>query len=125
MEKIGFITLTMTMGEKQFCFLVDTGSNRNSLSSVAFDEVKDIAKEVSHITIYGFEGIPYDQLLVEVPYQCGTLTAKDHFFIMSDSPFNAIEKESGVRISGLLGASFLARHGAQIDYGSMELTLHD
>lgn len=125
MEKTGFITLTMTVGEKQLCFLVDTGSNQNSLSTSAFEEVKDFAKEVSRITIYGFEGVPYDQLLVEVPYQCGVMTAKDHFFIMSDSPFNSVEKQCGVRISGLLGYTFLARHKVQIDYESMELTLHD
>ena len=125
MEKTGFITLTMTVDDKQLCFLVDTGSNQNSLSKSAFEEVKELAKEVSRITIYGFEGVPYDQLLVEVPYQCGVMTAKDYFFIISDSPFNSIEKEFGVRISGLLGYPFLARHKAQIDYESMELTLHD
>lgn len=123
MMKSGFITLTAMLGDKRFCFLIDTGSNQNCVTQAAYKEVFDIAKEVSRIDIYGVDGKPQEELLIELPYKCGRIESRDLFFVMSGNPFDAVSDQYGVNLSGILGFSFLKRHKAKIDYETMELIL--
>ena len=122
-NKVGFVTLKVSVGEREYCFLVDTGATQNGITSKLYEENAHLCEVLSNISVTGVDGTTAEQLLVGMPYQCSTISSRGMFFVMTSNVFQSMEKEIGFKIDGILGSPFLFKHKAVIDYSSQELHL--
>ena len=121
--KTGLVTTKIYVGERQYCFLVDSGSSQNSVAEEVLEENEAFSKAVAKTSVVGVDGNPSDYYLIEMEYRCASIASSDRFFVMSSKAFKAIEEETGIKLSGILGNPFLFKHKAVIDYSTMELRI--
>lgn len=121
--KSGLVTTIICVGEREYCFLIDSGSSQNSVTEEVLKDNEAFSKVVAKTSVYGVDGIPSDYNLIEMQYRCASIVSSDQFFVMSSKVFQAIEEETGIKLRGILGNPFLFKHKAVIDYSTMELRI--
>ena len=122
-NKAGFVTLKVNVGKREYCFLVDTGSTQNGITSELYEENAPLCKVIANVTVTGVNGATVEQVMVGMPYQCSSICSSGRFFVMTSNVFQSVEEEIGLKLDGILGSPFLFKHKAVIDYSSMELHL--
>lgn len=109
--------VTFYQGEERFNFLLDTGSTYSHISSSAAQRLKGEEKElvVSVIAVGGSRGststLATQLVYKNKPYNV-ILCAGEHM----DDAFEAVKKENGVQIHGIIGNDFLSQHNYIIDF---------
>lgn len=108
--------VTFNQGDKKLHFLLDTGSNISYIN-------KDVLKSIestnlnSQSSTFGVEGngIETQHYLIEIGYRDQKF--KEEFGAVDlNSAFSAIEKESGIRLHGILGNRFFEKYKYIIDF---------
>lgn len=128
-EKLQLPVITLNVLGIDLVFLVDSGSNRNHISDTAFDILKETEMYKDNFSDYriqnsltGVEGNASIQEQVALGYFLDGKGYAARFGIMSGELFDSMEKECGIKLSGILGTNFLFCHKIVINYA--ELTLY-
>lgn len=122
-NKAGFVTLNINVGEREYCFLIDSGASSNAITKEVYDENDALCEVLSKVTVTGVNGTTNQELLVGMPYQCSNITSGDRFFVITSDVFKNVEEVIGIKLDGILGSPFLFKHQVIIDYAAMELHL--
>lgn len=109
--------VTFYQGDEKFNFLLDTGSTYSHISSSAAQRLKGEKKElaVSIIAVGGNRGSTSalaTQLVYKNKSYDVTLCVGEHL----DDAFEAVKKENGVQIHGIIGNDFLNHHNYILDF---------
>ena len=119
--ELGLIYATFTCNGKAMNFLLDTGSNISYVDAAAVSEM-DLELLECNDSVMGLGGSQdmdyYCSLKLETPE---TVTVMDLPINDFSGPFSFIERESGVKIHGLLGNNFLLASKYVIDYEKMKV----
>lgn len=102
--------VTFYSNHKKLHFLLDTGSNISYINSSLLKDLKveDMNVETNTVGVEG-TGINTKHYLIEIQYK--NQTFKEEFGAIDlNVSFSAIEKESGIRIHGILGSKFLEKY---------------
>ena len=105
-------------GDNTLCFLVDTGSNNNHLTSSALDKV--IKESINHdkCVISAACGQTEAEGYYNVQLNDGKSKFEDIFEIMDlDDTF----KSWGLTLDGIIGTSFLRKYNFKVDFNSMSI----
>jgi len=114
-------------GKKAF-FLIDTGS---SVSLINSSELKHFDLRAANLNdrrkAVGFNGDKeWMKKVVNAELILGEhFTYRDFYSMDLDVIVSSIQKETNMRISGIIGTDFLKRHRSIIDYNKRYLTLAD
>lgn len=114
--------VTFYSNHKKLHFLLDTGSNISYINSSLLKDLKVEDMDVKTNTV-GVEGknMETHHYLIEIGYK--NQTFKEEFGAIDlDLVFNAIEKENGIKIHGILGSKFLEKYKYILDF--KELTAY-
>lgn len=124
-KKVELPIIEMNLYGKNYNFLVDTGSNHNYIVSQACADFEDKVTLVGGSSCTGIGANKILMKVIAVEYFIGRKKIMDKFNIMENTDcFNQIEQETGYRISGILGTTFLSFGQFTIDYGQMCITSH-
>ena len=102
--------VTFYSNNKKLHFLLDTGSNISYINSSLLKDLKVEDMDVKTNTV-GVEGknMETHHYMIEIGYK--EQKFKEEFGAIDlDLVFNAIEKESGIKIHGILGSKFLEKY---------------
>nr|DAW35351.1 MAG TPA: hypothetical protein [Caudoviricetes sp.] len=121
MNLIGLPVVTFFQGDKRFNFLLDTGSNRSIIDANILPQLKhgDIIKTNNSLTGLGgtYEGLRMCSISFyykdkEYPY--------DEYLIQDmKAVFDSIKEESGVKLHGILGATFFNKFKYILDFNKL------
>ena len=119
----GFPIITFENNGKKYNFLLDTGSNQSVLHSAYVKEINAVHTGES-TTLSGLDGIEREVSFYKVSL---TYDSKEliEYFQVTDlaAPFNAIKKECGVLLHGILGNSFFIRYRSLIDFNKLKFQI--
>jgi hypothetical protein len=108
--------VTFYQGNKKLHFLLDTGSN---ISYINEDVLKDVEAEDLNASsnTFGVEGsgIETHHYMIEIGYKDQKF--KEEFGAVNlSSAFGAIEKESGIKLHGIIGNRFFEKYKYILDF---------
>ena len=112
---------TITQGEREMNFIIDTGSDRNVIDSNILSKIEYQTKEEGDekITLTGLGGTQ-EVKLCTIPFQ---LDGKEYSaeFLASDmkEAFGSIKKAHAIPIHGMLGSRFLKENKIVLDFTNM------
>ena len=122
LHKTGLPLIVVNIFGYEICLMLDTGSNQNIIDNGIYEHFRDKlteAEQSQEVTTlngttkgavvnipFAFENQEYDE-----PIVCSNTT----------EAFEQIEKESGIRIYGILGNSFFLKHGWILDFEKIEV----
>ena len=114
----GLMTVPVTIRNREFTFLLDTGSARSVLSRAAADEIRlSVQPGARMIGTTGTKDVSQawvDQLRV------GRVTIDKHLVVVADL---AVLNRYDIKVDGLLGADVLIRGEMRLDFERGELWL--
>lgn len=118
------LPLIVTSGKlKNLCFLIDTGSNYNTLFDFVYEHFKDEFKLLD-ITrrIMGIEGHCKETPVIEATFNFdGTdYTSTFSVFDATDAIMQ-VQEEAGCQIHGVLGIQFLVENKLIIDFDRLKI----
>ena len=108
-------------GDKDICFLLDTGSddnviNKSALSYVDHQMDDDPARRTTLSGVNGTTEVEH----CSVVFSCEDETYKVGFLIADlDEAFGAIKKGHSITIHGILGSKFLRTHNVIMDFKNL------
>lgn len=111
--------VTFYQGTKKFNFLLDTGSNSNTIDSNILDQVEHTPVEANS-SVFGMEGKQQT-----VPVCNIVLTYKDtnydYQYLICDmkEAFSMIKQDTGVTLHGILGAKFFNTYRYVLDFAEL------
>ena len=112
---------TITQGDLEMNFIIDTGSDRNVIDSNVLPNIKYETKEDAkdNIVLTGLGGTQ-EVKLCTIPFQ---LEGKDYTaeFLASDmsEAFGSIKKAHAIPLHGMLGSRFLKENKIVLDFTNM------
>lgn len=108
--------VTFYQGEKKLHFLLDTGSNISYINKDVLDCITAIDLNASSNT-FGVEGsgIETKHYLIEIGYKDNKFSEEFGAVDLS-SAFGAIEKESGIKLHGIIGNRFFEKYKYILDF---------
>lgn len=120
--KEGIPIVTLKNGEKEFNFILDTGSTISHIDSTIKDSLSDVEEvEGNNFAIATANGsVEGNNSWIRVP-----LNYKKQSFIEDFMPldlhdiFEDIKEETGVQLHGVLGNTFLRKYRYVIDYDDL------
>lgn len=120
MELAELPVVTFRHGDKKIHFLLDTGSNNSIIDSSCIKGI-NYTKTNVNMQLCGNEG--HNQTITEIIH----FTIKHNDYIYDDdfqvvnmsAPFNAIKKETGVTVHGILGNAFFSKYKYILDFKDM------
>ena len=114
----GLMTVPVTIRNREFTFLLDTGSARSVLSRAAADEIRlSVAPGARMIGTTGTKDVGQawvDELRV------GGVTVEKHLLVVADL---ALLRRFDIKVDGLLGADVLVRGQMRLDFKRGEFWL--
>lgn len=116
LKNLDIPTIMVKINEKDFRFLLDSGSSMNYISSKAYNKVAEVAEMVGNTSTYGFEGHKYDQLVFKIPYTLGKEESLGFFGLLATNSLDTLEEENGVSVDGIVGTPFMLLNRIRINY---------
>ncbi len=98
-----------------YWFVVDTGSNVNLISSDLEKELSKGIESIGYISTSGVGGQTEEGAVFLLSYSIDGNQFTDQFSVVDTSTFMVFD-EYGVKVSGLLGTSFLLFHRCILDF---------
>lgn len=121
MNLIGLPIVTFFQGDKKFNFLLDTGSNRSIIDKNILSQVKhgDIIKTNSSLT--GLGGTYDDLYMCSISFYYKDREYSYDEYLIQDmkAVFDSIKEESGVKLHGILGATFFNKFKYILDFNNL------
>ena len=108
--------VTFYQGEKKLHFLLDTGSNISYINKDVLGNI-DAENLNSSSNTFGVEGngIKTEHYMIEIGYRDQKF--KEEFGAVDlSSAFGAIEKESGIKLHGIIGNRFFEKYKYILDF---------
>lgn len=101
-------------------FILDTGSDRNSIDSNIVDKLlTGEAKDKTAIKLTGVGG-HQEVKSCSLEFQCGDKSYKADFLITDfKEPFSAIYEEHGIQLHGIIGSQFLKENNVVLDFQNL------
>lgn len=108
--------VTFYQGTKKLHFLLDTGSNISYINRDVIDGIKAIDLNSSSNT-FGVEGngVECHHYSIEIGYKDQKFT-EEFGAIDLNAAFSTIEKESGIKLHGILGNRFFEKYKYILDF---------
>lgn len=112
---------TLTQGDKELNFIIDTGSDRNVIDCSALEELEYQKDENNKMHLTGLGGTQE----VEICKLTFTCDGKEYTseFLVSDlkEAFDSIKKAHAIPIHGMLGSVFLRENNLILDFNNLVL----
>lgn len=108
--------VTFYQGDKKLHFLLDTGSNISYINEDVINtiEAEDLNSSSNTFGVEG-SGIETHHYMIEIGYKDQKF--KEEFGAVDlSSAFGAIEKESGIRLHGIIGNRFFEKYKYILDF---------
>jgi len=106
---------TRVNDSKPMLFIIDTGSEENSLSLTAAKEVSNLIPDLSHQETRGLSGAVERTYRAKAELQVGNL-AYNIPNLITTFDLSGLSKSSGIEISGFLGFDLLSELDTKVDY---------
>ena len=119
---VGIPIVTLKNGEKEFNFILDTGSDISHIDSNIMDSLSDTEEvEGDNLTVItASSSVEGNNSWVRVP-----LNYKRQSFIEDFMPldlhdsFKALKEDTGIQLHGILGGTFLRKYRYVLDYDNL------
>lgn len=119
----GFPIITFENNGKKYNFLLDTGSNQSVLHSAYIEEMNGIHTGEA-TTLSGLDGIEREVMFYKVSLIYDSKELIECFQVTDlSAPFEAIKKECGVMLHGILGNSFFIKYKSLIDFNKLKFQI--
>ena len=120
LHKTGLPLIVVNLFGNDICLMLDTGSNQNIIDNGIYEHFKDklSLSATSSREIIGLNGVSANGgAMVNLTFTFEN-QEYDEPFACSDTTeaFEHIEKESGIRIYGIIGNHFFLKHGWILDF---------
>lgn len=117
---VPLITLTSLHGKK-YTFLVDTGANSNYFSKALIEDfTEEQRKPLTTTSFYGVDGIDRAASTSELTFTHRNSKLTDIYMIADMAGvFERYQETIGKEIHGILGTTFLKKHGMNLDINRM------
>lgn len=118
MGRIQLPVVSVYNNNKTFNFILDTGS---VFSVINKDEVPNLDYSLldSNGGAYGIDGNKIETKFIRAIFTTDTIGFIEDFQVFDIPGLRNIEKESGIKVVGLLGSAFFQRYRFQIDFDRM------
>ena len=115
LNTLGMILIPINVNGNRHLFLLDTGSQQNSISDADQECMKCFVPSGNVITSQGLDGHTIVTPFGRMPYQIGPHTCTTEFYVIPGKTFESIFAETGIEISGILGITFMKKHRCTIN----------
>ena len=115
----GIPIVTLKNGEKEFNFILDTGSNISHINSNIKDSLSDTEEiKGDNLTITTANGsIEGNNSWIRVPLNYGKQSFIEDFMPLDlHDSFESLREDTGIQLHGILGGTFFSKYGYVIDY---------
>lgn len=111
---------TFTQNEKELNFLVDTGSEYNSIDKNILEKIKHKKIKDNSVTRLIGVGGTQDVSACEIPFQFEGKDFEAKFLVTDfEKAFNQLKKLHGIQLHGLIGAKFLVENNIVLDFKNL------
>lgn len=121
MDLLEVPVITMKNGDKEFNFLLDTGSNKSHFNSRILDslvEYEVLKDDDSTVATGG--GTVNGGGWIRMPLQYKKQSFTEDFLLLDlQESFESVYEESGVQIHGILGCDFFRKYGFIFDFDDL------
>ena len=124
LHKAGLPLIVVKLFGNDICLMLDTGSNQNIIDESIYEHFKDkLTTSESSGEIIGLNGVSTKKgVKVNLPFTFENQEYEEPFVCSNTTEaFDAIEKESGIRIYGIIGNHFFLEHGWILDFEKIEV----
>lgn len=125
MEKTDFPVITLENNGTLYNFLVDTGASLSVVDEGVLKSITHTPINVTKSQMYGIDGniITVDFVKINLKYKDNEFV--EAFQVTTIPGFDNIEKDDGVRLSGILGCSFFNRYKSEIDFKNLIIKMNE
>ena len=115
LDDIGLPIITLSNNNKLFHFLIDSGASISVVDALALKDL-EYTKLTAEGTVYGVDGneIPVEYVNMKLSY--GRNEYSDDFQVTRIHAFDNLLEANNVKISGILGNSFLNNYNCDISF---------
>ena len=118
----GVPIVTLKNGEKEFNFLLDTGSDISHIDSTIVDSLSDIEEiEGNNLTITTANGsIESGNNWIRIPLNYKKQSFIEDFMLLDlHDTFEVLREDTGIQLHGILGGTFLRKYRYVLDYNDL------
>ena len=120
MDLVGYPIITFYIGEKKLNFILDTGSNSSFINQNSLTEDLNYKALNKGTVVTGFQSDAEVKPYISFEFYYKTCKFEDEFCVVNLSQsFDAIKKESGVVVHGLLGSKFFQKYKYILDFDEL------
>lgn len=119
---VGIPIVTLKNGEKEFNFILDTGSNISHIDSNIKDSLSDTEKgEGDNLAITTANGsIEGNNSWIRVPLSYKKQSFTEDFMPLDlHDSFEVLREDTGIQLHGILGGTFLRKYRYVLDYDDL------
>jgi len=125
LHKTGLPLIVVNIFGYEICLMLDTGSNQNIIDNGIYEHFKDKLTETEQpqevLTLNGTT----KGTIVNIPFTFENQKYIEPFICSNTAEaFEQIEKESGIRIYGILGNHFFLKHNWILDFEKIMVYKH-
>jgi len=123
LKKTGLPLIIVQLFDENICLLLDTGATNNIIDKRVYEHFKDEIKTLETTSsIIGLQGEIKENMTIELPFSFENTNYLEPFTCTEDIVgFEAVKKEIGTSIHGILGTYFFIKHNWIIDFDKMEV----
>lgn len=122
LTNVGIPIVTLENGEKEFNFILDTGSDISHIDSNIKTSLSDIEEvEGDNLTVTTASGsVEGNNNWVRVPLNYKKQYFIEDFMLLDlHDVFKTIKEDTGIQLHGILGSTFLRKYGYILDYDDL------
>lgn len=124
-EASGHLVLDVTVNGRLVTFLLDTGAPKSAVDRGRSLDL-NIPPGIQGLRARSFGGVGVPTELSHIQeFRVGRFRLKEEPVILMDLSMFSVGRSQGHQICGIIGADFLTRHRATIDYGRLLFTLEE
>lgn len=119
MDLTGLPIVTFRQGENKFNFVLDTGAYSSIIDSRVLDKLQYTELECKSIG-YGIDGKEHHMDIVGIVFTYKDKDYSDAFRVLDmTASFDALKRDYGVTVHGLLSSSFFERYKYVLNYNEL------
>lgn len=119
---VGIPIVTLKNGEREFNFLLDTGSNISHIDSTIKDSLSDVEEvEGDNLTVTTANGsVEGNNSWIRVPLSYKKQSFTEDFMPLDlHDSFEVLREDTGIQLHGILGGTFLRKYRYVLDYNDL------
>lgn len=122
MTDVGIPIVTLKNGEKEFNFILDTGSDISHIDSNIKDSLSDTEEvEGDNLTVITANGsVEGNNSWIRVPLNYKKQSFTEDFIPLDlHDSFESLREDTGIQLHGILGGAFLRKYRYVLDYDDL------